>query len=269
MSAAVVGLLCRTSDRTAGGARGAATMAELLAERLEVPARMVGTPGSPRSAAWEDDLREHRGCILEAGGQVEDALSAGSFPIVTASDCTICLTTLPTVARCVPDARVLWLDAHGDFNTPQTTQSGFLGGMCLAGACGRWKTGFEGRLDPADVIMVGSRDLDAGERAELDLAGVARVERFSQVADAVDGAAVYVHVDLDVLDPDLFPAQFPASGGLSDAGLRRLLDEVTQAADRIVGLEITSFEAPADAEERARLAEIAADAVMPLLPVAV
>ncbi|MEA2292659.1 MAG: arginase [Solirubrobacteraceae bacterium] len=269
MTVSVVGLLCRTSDRTPGGARGAAALSELLGDRVSVPARMVGTPRDPHEASWQDDLREHRGCILEAGGQVEDALAAGSFPILCAAECTICLTTLPTVARCVPGARVLWLDAHGDFNTPQTTPSGYLGGMCLAGACGRWDSGFEGRLDPADVVLVGSRDLDAGERAELDLAGVARVERFSQVADAVDGAPVYVHVDLDVLDPDLFPAQFPASGGLSDAGLGRLLDEVAQAADRIVGVEITAFEAPADAIERERLTAIAADAVMPLLPVAV
>jgi arginase len=266
MTVSVVGLLCRTSDRTPGGARGATAMAELLGERLGVAPRMVGTVGEPRPSTWEEDLREHRGCIMEAGGQVEDALGAGAFPVLTAAECTICLTTLPTIARVVPGVRVLWLDAHGDFNTPSTTQSRYLGGMCLAGACGRWRSGFDGRLDPADVVMVGSRDLDAGERAELDLAGVARVERFSQVADAVDGAEVYVHLDLDVLDPDLFPAQFPAAGGLSDAGLRRLLDEVSQAAGRIVGLEITAFEAPEDPQERARLAEIAADAVMPLLP---
>jgi arginase family enzyme len=266
MTPAVTALLCRTSDRTAGGARGAAALAELLGERVGSPARMVGAPGEPRAGHWEDDLREHRGCILEAGGQVEDALSGGRFPVITASDCTICLTTLPTVARLVPRARVLWLDAHGDFNTPATTPSGFLGGMCLAGACGRWDTGFEGRLDAADVVMVGARDLDAGERAELDLAGVPRVERFSDVADAVDGVQVYVHLDLDVLDPDLFPAQFPAPGGLSDHGLRRLLDEVVQASAGVVGLEVTAFEAPEDDDERARLAELAADAVMPLLP---
>jgi arginase len=266
MTIAVIGLLCRTSDRTAGGARGAAALAELLANRLGERARMVGSPGEPAPSNWEDDLRDSRGCILEAGGQIEDALAAGHFPILCSSDCSICLTTLPTVARLVPRVRVLWLDAHGDFNTPDTTPSGFLGGMCLAGACGRWATGFDGTLDSADVVMVGSRDLDAGERAELDLAGVARVERFSQVADAVDGADVYVHLDLDVLDPDLFPAQFAAPGGLSDQGLRTLLDEVSQAAARVVGLEITAFEAPEDEGERARLAELAADAVMPLLP---
>jgi arginase len=268
VNASVVALLCRTSDRTPGGALGAQELAELLADRMGETARLIGSAGEPAERDYADDLRDSRGCLLEAGGQVEDALAADRFPILCAGDCSISLTTLPTVARLVPDVRILWLDAHGDFNTPQTTSSGFLGGMCLAGACGRWDTGFNGRLDPASVVMVGARDLEAGERAELDLAGVARVDRFSQVADAVDGADVYVHLDLDVLDPDIFPAQFAVAGGLSDDGLRTLLDEVQQAAGRVVGLEITAFEAPDDEDERAGLAEVAADAVMPLLPTA-
>ena len=59
-------------------------------------------------------------------------LAAGSFPVVTSCDCTICMTTFQAVVRHHPAARVLWLDAHGDFNSPDTTPSGFLGGMCLA-----------------------------------------------------------------------------------------------------------------------------------------
>jgi arginase family enzyme len=196
---------------------------------------------------------------------VDDALAAGEVPALVAGQCPIALTTLPAVGRHRPDARILWLDAHGDFNTPRTTRSRYLGGMCLAGACGRWTTGFDGSVDPTDVIMVGTRDLDAGEHAELDLAGVVRLERFSEVVDAVDGADVYVHLDLDVLDPDLFPAQFPAPGGLSDEGLRRLLDEVDQSARRVVGLEVTAFEAPESAAEVQRLAELVADVAMPLL----
>jgi arginase family enzyme len=264
VDASVVGLLCRTSDRTAGGARGAAELAALLGERLESPARMVGSASTPWVGKWEDDLRAARGCLLEAGGQVEDALGAGRVPILCASECSVCLTTLPTVARLVPGVRVLWLDAHADFNTPRTTRTQYLGGMCLAGACGRWPSGFEGEFDAADVVMVGTRELDAGEQAELDFAGVQRFERFSDVVDAVDGSDVFVHLDLDVLDPDLFPAQFPVKGGLSDAGLMRLLDEVGQSAQRIVGVEVTSFEGPEDPQERARLAELAADAMAPL-----
>lgn len=263
---AIVGMLCRTSDRTDGGARGAEALALELAGRAQTEARLVGTPSPGRAADWSEDLKESRGCILEAGGQLEDALTAGRFPVLTASDCTICLTTLPTVARMVEGVKILWLDAHGDFNTPDSTPSGFLGGMCLAGACQRWDTGLDGALDPAQVLMVGARDLDGGERAELDLAGVRRIERPSDVADAVDGAPVYVHLDLDVLDPDLFPAQFAVPGGLSDTGLRRLLDEVAMAAQEVVGVEVTAFEAPEDDEEREALCQLAADVITPLLP---
>ena len=59
------------------------------------------------------------------------------------------MTTFQAVVRHAPDVHVLWLDAHGDFNTPETTPSGFLGGMCLAAACGRWDSGFEPALEPA------------------------------------------------------------------------------------------------------------------------
>ena len=262
----IIGMLCRTSDRTAGGARGAEALARMLGERAGVEPRLVGTPSEGHVADWTDDLRDSRGCILEAGGQVEDALGAGRFPVITASDCSICMTTLPTVARMVDGVKILWLDAHGDFNTPATTPSGFLGGMCLAGACSRWDTGLPGDLDASRVLMVGARELDPGERAELDMAGIRRIERPSDVADAVDGAPVYVHLDLDVLDPDIFPAQFAVPGGLSDTGLRRLLDEVAMAAESVVGVEITAFEAPEDPAEREALCELAADAVTPLLP---
>jgi arginase len=132
----VTALLCRTSDRGPQAAAGTRELGELL------DARVVGTPGEPRSAGWQDDLADSRGCLLEAGGQVDDAFAAGRRPILLAGECSISVATLPVVVGHHPDARVLWLDAHGDFNTPATTTSGYLGGMCLAGACGLWDTGF-------------------------------------------------------------------------------------------------------------------------------
>ena len=175
MEGAVIALACRTSDRDARGSEGAVALAAELAARLATQARTIGSPGEARTGGWEDDLRDSRGCLLEAGGQLEDALSDGRYPVLTASDCSICLATLPLLARLRPDADVLWLDAHGDFNTPETTPSGFLGGMCLAGACGQWDTGFGGDLDPARVMMCGVRDVDAGERVLLDMRGVGLV----------------------------------------------------------------------------------------------
>jgi arginase len=255
---AVIALACRTSDRDGRGSEGAVALAAELAARLGTQARTIGSPGEARAGGWEDDLHDSRGCLLEAGGQLEDALSGGRYPVLTASDCSICLATLPLLARLRPDADVLWLDAHGDFNTPETTPSGFLGGMCLAGACGQWDTGFGGDLDPARVIMCGVRDVDAGERVLLDTRGVGLVEAPSDLAELVAGRALFVHLDLDVLDPGVLPATFPAPGGLSDGGLRTLLAEVAASA-QLVGAEITSMIVP----ERARRV---ATIVEPLLP---
>jgi arginase len=252
-------LRCRTSDRTLGGALGA----EALGLALDPEARLVGTRGEARIANWDEDLRDSRGCILEAGGQVDDMLTAERFPVLTASDCTICMTTFQSVIRHHPQARVLWLDAHGDFNTPDTTTSGFLGGMCLAAACGRWDAGFAPSIEPGRVFMCGVRDLDPGERVLVETAGVVNL-RPSEVADALGGEEVFVHLDLDVLDPDILPAQFAVPHGLSDTGLRTLFGELRRSST-VVGLEITAFEAPEDDEERARRVALIASILGPLL----
>jgi arginase len=255
----LVAMLCRTSDRAPEGSRGAEALARELGERRGIAPRYVGTAGEGRVADWRDDLRDSRGCLLEAGGQVDDTLTAGGYPVLTASDCSICLTTLPTVLRHRPEVTVLWLDAHGDFNSPDTTPSGFLGGMCLAAACGVWDAGFDlPRFDPAKVVMCGVRDLDGGERVLLETNGVARITRPSMLAEAIADREVYVHLDLDVLDPSILPAQFPAPGGLSDGGLRTLLTEVAGACT-LVGCEITAFAAP-------ELTELIATVVEPLVP---
>jgi arginase len=265
VNASVVALLCRTSDRTPGGARGAEALAPRLARLLGVEARMIGSPGDAHQRGFEDDLRSSRGCLLEAGGQVDDAMTDGRFPVLLASDCSICITTLPIVLRHHPNARVAWLDAHGDFNTPETTPSGFLGGMCLAAACGRWDAGLGESpvVDPARVVMTGVRDLDGGERVELERAGVGTSPP-DKLAGALEGDEVYVHLDLDVLDPSVLPAQFPAPGGLSSEGLRDLLGELAESA-RVIGVEITAFEAPEDEAERERLAAMIESVVEPLL----
>jgi arginase family enzyme len=252
-------MLCRTSDRSPAGAAGTAALTAELAGRVGVEARLIGSPGEARTAGWADDLRDSRGCILEAGGQVDDALAEGNYPVLVASDCSVCLTTLPAVVRHHPGATILWLDAHGDFNTPDTTVSGFLGGMCLAGACGLWDAGLDQpAIDPAAVVMCGVRDVDGGELVLLESHGVVRMTRPGLLADALSGRQVFVHVDLDVLDPSVLPAQFPAPGGLSDGGLRTLLVEVAGACE-LLGCEITSFGSP-------ELAELIATVVDPLIP---
>lgn len=246
MERQVVALLCRTSDRDAAGAAGTRELAGRLG------ARIVGSPGEPRTADWSDDLRDGRGCLLEAGGQLDDALDAGRVPIMLAPECSIAVSTLPALVRRHPDARVLWLDAHADFHTPQTTRSGYLAGMCLAGACGLWDTGFGAGPEPPRVIMHGVREVEGAERVGLDRGGVHRIDDPALLA----GLEVFVHLDLDVLDPGVFPAQFPVDGGLLPAELAAFLAE-TCAASTLLGAEITSA-APGHAE-------LVAEAIAPLL----
>jgi len=142
--------------------------------------------------------------------------------VLLASDCSICLATLPVLARREPAARVVWHDAHGDFNTPATSGSGFLGGMCLAAACGRWDSGFGAGLDPRRVVISDGRDLDPrrvvisdlapAERREVDSAGVQVVPPAS-VARAVRGERMFLHLDFDILDPEVLSAGCPRRAG--------------------------------------------------------
>jgi arginase family enzyme len=256
----VVGMLCRSSERVEGAAAGTRALAHELAERHGVGVRLIGSPSPMRVARWDDDLRASRGCLLEAGGQVDDALAAGGRPVLVAPDCSVSVTTLPAVVRHRPDATILWLDAHADFNTPDTTASGYLGGMCLAAACGLWDAGLldDGpAVDPTSVVMCGVRDLDGPEVVLLETKGVVRISRPGLLAEALAGQEVFVHLDLDVLDPAVLPSPFPAPGGLSDGGLRTLLAEVAGACE-LLGCEITGFHDPS-------LTELIATVVDPLV----
>jgi arginase len=270
MPASLIAIHCRTSDREAAAERGVSELEVLVAKRLGRAPRTIGEFEGPREGSFEDDLRDGRGCLLEAGGQIDDALSGGNLPVLLAAECSIGLTTLPVVHRHRPDATILWLDAHGDFNTPDTTESGYLGGMGLAGAAGRWDAGLvPDQADPRRIVLAGVRDLDGAERQALEkssvtVIGASPVETLVAVNNALDGAPVYVHLDLDVIDPEQMPAQFPAPGGLTAEKLFDVLEAVAGSSE-LVGLEVTAFAAPEDVEERQEAAATVMHVLEPLL----
>jgi arginase len=237
----------RTSDRTAGAGEGAEALARLLGGTV------VGSPGTPEVRDWSLDLPDSRPVLEAAAAALREAFEAGALPVLTASDCSICIATLPEVVLHEPDVHIAWIDAHGDFNLPETTPSGFLGGMCLAAACGRWKAdgGVAGDpiVDPERVHMLGVRDLDPGEEREVEAAGVS--------AEVPDGVPLYVHLDTDVLDPSVMAAQFPVPDGWDARRLQGQLAELA-AGCRIVGIEITALEDLA-------AVDLVAEAIQPLL----
>jgi arginase len=254
MATSLIAMHCRTSDRFPGPSRGVDTLAPLVGEALGVEARHIGSAGGIRDSRFEEDLRESRGCLLEAGGQVDDALTAGRTPLLLAGDCSVCLTTIPAALGHRPEAKVLWLDAHGDYNTPDTTPSGFLGGMCLSGACGEWDPQLSGSVSPERAVLAGVRDLDGDERKVLErsaatVIGASTIETLVAVKNALDGAPVFIHLDLDVIDPEHLGAPIPAPGGLHPDKVYDLLDSVLEDCE-LVGMEVTVFDAPEPEGER-------------------
>ena len=117
--------------------------------------------------------------------------------------------------------------------------------MCLAGACGVWDAGLGRTIDPDPVLVCGARQIDPGEKTLLEEAGVTMVGgqrgAIAQVRLALGGSPVFIHLDVDVLDPDEMPAQFPAPGGFSPQALRDLLEMVLEDCE-LVGAEVTALE---------------------------
>jgi arginase len=238
-----MGVLCRVSDRTVWGWQGAEALARGLARRAGVAPVLTGEPGPAREAPWQEDLEQARDCLRDTGERVRQSLAAGQYPITCAPDCSIALATLPALALERPQAWVLWIDAHADFNSPDTTRSGFLGGMALAGACGVWDSGLGSGPDPSRVILCAARDLDPDESHLLAASEVCQAGS-GDLASLVAGRQIYVHLDLDVLDSGVLPGQaFPAERGLDEEHLRELLADVALGAD-LVGCEITDMTAP-------------------------
>jgi arginase len=270
--ATLVAMRCRTAERSPAAAPGVETLAATIGRQIGAEPRLIGSPQPPRNQSFQEDLASSRGCLLEAGGQVEDALNAGTLPLLLAGDAAIALTTLPTIARMHPAARVLWLDGHAAFHTPATTTSGYLGGMALAGACGLWDSGFDGHIPGERVVLCGVRELQEGERENLSSARVtvigSSLETLVFMQNALDGAPVYVHLDVDVLDPGTMPVSHAvkAAGGFDDGKLLDLLEALGESCD-VLGVEVTGFEAAAEQAEQAGLgAEVIAGVLDPLLP---
>jgi arginase len=165
---------------------------------------------------------------------VARAAADSSFPVVLGGDHSVALGTLAGLREVHGPGGAIWIDAHGDLNSPETSPSGNVHGMVLAAALGaageRFREDGWGlpALDPRRVALVGVRALDEGERAllgkletkvltmsDLDRLGVERV--LQEALEHVAGPGfVHVSLDMDALDPDVAPGVgTPVRGGLS------------------------------------------------------
>jgi arginase len=231
------------------GAVGALTAAGHEVETVRVTAPEGATNEVGASFAVVRDL----------AGAVAEAVSAGAFPIVLAGNC---LTSVGTVAGLGRDVAVVWLDAHADFNTPDSTPSGFLDGMGLSVLVGEgWRAlretvpGYQA-LPEANVALVGIRDVDGAEQERLAASQIAVVppaEAGDGLGQALDRLAsrvaeVYLHLDLDVLDPSEGRANpWAVPGGLSVVEAERVVAAVGERF-AVRAAALTAYDPAADAE---------------------
>lgn len=183
--------------------------------------------------------------------EVDDSFAAGEFPLTLGGDHSIVLGTLAGAAasakRNGQKLGVLYVDAHGDFNTPETTLSGNIHGECLAASCGLGlpeltNLYFDGRkVDPHNVCFVGIRDLDPGEKELMRKSGVtvftmSDIERqgFPSVVKQVllffktHADVVHVSFDMDVLDPMFAPGTgIPLPAGMTNREALLLMEEMS------------------------------------------
>jgi arginase len=165
---------------------------------------------------------------------VEQAAREGAIPLLLGGDHSVALGSLAGLARAFAVGGVLWIDAHGDLNSPETSPSGNVHGMVLAAAVGRAGRVFVENgwdlpaVDPGRVALVGVRSLDQGERellqsldarvftmSDIDRLGVERAVRES-LAHLAGPGFVHVSLDMDAVDPDVAPGVgTPVRGGLS------------------------------------------------------
>jgi arginase len=192
----------------------------------------------------------------ELAARVAAAVAEGALPLVLGGDHSLAIGSVAGVAR-GRHVGLIWVDAHADFNTPETTPSGNIHGMSLAALVGRGHPalaelgGHGPALRPQDIALVGVRDIDALERESLrasgihvftmhdiDRRGMATVmdEALGRVSAATDG--FYVSFDMDALDPNEAPGVgTPVLGGISYREAH-LAMELVAASGRLLGLDL-------------------------------
>jgi arginase len=200
---------------------------------------------------------------------VTKALERGARPVSIAGDCCTSLGVLSGLQQAGIDPTLIWLDAHGDFNTWETTPSGFLGGMPLAMLVGRGEQtivdGLGLRTLPEDrVILCDGRDLDPEEKVALKGSSV---NHYSSLPDSTDflppDGPIYIHFDTDFIDPSDAPAMnYPSPGGPPIKRISSFFEALAKTG-RIAAVSVSTWNPSLD--ENGRTGKVVVDLLNVLL----
>ena len=220
-----------------------------------------------------DPKLKYLDCIVpmsrRAAGAVSTSLQSGHFPLVLGGDHSLSIGSIRGAAR-IKKLGVIWIDAHADFNTDETTPSGNIHGMPLAALCGfgdvRLSRLWDEVLpvvDPKRVAIVGARDLDPGEKVNLREAGVMvmgmeQIDRLGMVA-AVEKAiervsrnadGIYLSFDMDAMDPRHAPGVgTPVPAGLTQREAH-VACELVGETGVLIGMDVVEVNAILDVQNQ-------------------
>jgi arginase len=214
---------------------------EFRAGLVRVP-RAWGSGGEAMAEAAWLPLPYPEAAVVEedtlAAQTVSVAFELPERPLVLGGCCCAHVGAVEALSARYGRLAVIWLDAHGDLNTPETSPSGNAWGMPLRMLIDSGATAAD------DVALVGARSLDPPERAYIATSGL-HADGSAGLRAALGGAdAVYVALDADVLDPAEIAAFMPEPGGLAIDDVGRLLADVA-AGGRVVGAGVSGLRAEA------------------------
>jgi arginase len=237
-------------------------------DTIHVPDADTRAPGDPRLRYLEQIVT----ATNELAQRVRQCIEQNTLPLVLGGDNAISLGSIAGVANARGPIGVIWLDAHGDFNTSETTPSGNIHGMILAALAGYGDqrlidVGGPGRkVDPRKIVIVGARDLDPGEKTLLRQAGVnvrtiADIDRRGMsaiigeaLALAGEGAnGVHIMFDMDVVDPSEAPGVgTPVAGGITYREAHLAMEMVAESG-KLLSLDLVEVNPILDTHNRTAL----------------
>ncbi len=218
----------------------------------------------------------------ELADTVTSAIVAKEFPLILGGDHSIALGSITGVTRVYKDISVIWIDAHADFNTEETTPSGNIHGMILASLAGIGNSrltsigGWTPKLDPQKIVIIGTRELDSGERellrshhvhvftmSDIDQHGISNVmqEALLLAGKASDG--IHLSLDMDALDPVHAPGVgTPVRGGLTYREAHMIMELIADTG-HLIGMDVVEVNPILDRENTTAL--LAVELVMSAL----
>jgi arginase len=208
---------------------------------------------NPQFEDFEEPVNAVNSAIAAA---IKDSIANNQLPLIIADDCMACLGNMKGLEQFSPD--VLWYDAHGDFNTEETTPSGFLGGMPLAAMAGFGNqyltTGIAFTpIDDSKIYLTDGRDLDVGEAKLISDSDVTHwLSLDEELAYDWGNRPLYIHFDGDLIRLEDHPAVgYPAKGGPSVDDCIDSLLHVIGSAD-VKAVHFTCWNAKLDGAEQSQ-----------------